>query len=78
MQAFFQVCINCWHEELKRPKAFKIILLMLTYKVLFFLTNGMIVMPKVPFKKECAYADWEQSNISGIQYGTNRSAIQFK
>lgn len=32
---------------------------MLTYKVLFFLTNGMIVTPKVPFKKECAYADWE-------------------
>lgn len=44
----------------------------------FFLTIGMIVMPKVSFKKECAYAVWEQSNVSGIQYGTNRSAIQFR
>lgn len=78
MQAFFQVYISCWHEELKRPKAFKIIFLMLTYEVLFFPTTGVIIMPKVPFKKECACAVWEQSNVSGIQCGTNRYAIQFK
>lgn len=78
MQAFFQVYMSCWHEELKRPKAFKIIFLMVMYEVSFFLTVRMIVTPKVPFKNECACAVWEQSSVSGIQYGTHRSAMQFK